>query len=73
MPMSCVICKNQGTVALFKFPTKAIAVNNWRLVTKIPENQTAVSGYRVCYQHFPKESLKATITYSLKDKDGKLF
>ena len=72
MPISCKMpnCKRQDSEAMFTFPTKAFALNNWRLAAKIPENQ-AVSSYRVCYQHFPQENLQATIVYSLKDKDGK--
>ena len=72
MTKSCIICPRQDTEAMFTYPTKPFALNNWRLATKIPENQ-AVSNYRVCYQHFPKESIQAKISYSLKDKDGKLF
>ena len=72
MPANCKLCKRVDNEAMFTPPTKPFALNNWRLAMKIPENQ-AMSNFRVCYQHFPMGSVKATITYSLKDKDGKLI
>ena len=75
MPITCTVtgCKRRDTKAMFTLPTKPLALNNWRLALKIPESQ-AVSGVRICFQHFPMASIQATlkVNYDLKDKDGKL-
>ena len=69
MVASCKICRKTGGYGLFTFPTKQPALNNWKLAAKIPESQ-ATNNFRVCYRHFEKNDMEATMKISLKDKDG---
>ena len=67
----CKACPRRDSRGMFRFPSKLTAANKWKLALKIPEEQS-VSSWYVCYQHFPKENIEATlkVSYSLVGKDG---
>ena len=75
MAYSCKIpsCGQRGSSGMFTCPTKAPALTNWKLALKVPETQVISPSWRICFKHFPSESIdaKLKVEYSLKNKTGK--
>ena len=69
MVFTCKICKNRSNLAMFGFPSKPSALNNWRIAAKIPDD-TKTSNFKLCFRHFDSNNIEAVIKieYSLKNK-----
>ena len=72
MVFTCKICKNRSNLAMFGFPSKPSALNNWRIAAKIPVD-TKTSNFKLCFRHFESNNIEAVIKieYSLKNKGKK--